>query len=82
MGLLFLVATDSIEETWWRGCKVLVNQTIGCSQHKWMHDDHEVTVDECVCKTDLCNTEMGPIPETTTAITSTTTKECKNKFLK
>ena len=72
-----------MEETWWRGCKVLVNQTTGCSRHKWMnpHTDHEIEVDECVCKTDLCNEEMGPIPDTTTARTSTTTKECKSRYL-
>ena len=48
----------------------------------WMNHqtDKEIEVDECICKTDLCNEEMGPIPDTTTKMTSTTTKECKHSY--
>ena len=52
--------------SWQRGCKIMVNQTIGCSQHKWFHDGKEQTVDECICKNNLCNKDIQPIPETTT----------------
>ena len=58
----FLVEED---EKWQRGCKMLINQTLGCSQHKWFHDDKETVVDECVCNTNLCNEEMDPIPDKT-----------------
>ena len=44
----------------------MVNQTIGCSQHKWFHDGKELTVDECICNNNLCNKDIQPIPETTT----------------
>ena len=41
------------EMSWQRGCKIMVNQTIGCSQHKWFHDGKELTVDECICNNNL-----------------------------
>ena len=60
------------ESAWQRGCKIGVNQTIGCSQHSWIHEGKELTVDECICKTNLCNEEMQPIPETTSTTKTTT----------
>ena len=45
---------------------------MGCSEHKFIHDGHEDLVDECVCDTELCNTQVGPIPETTTTEKTTT----------
>ena len=45
---------------------------IGCSEHKF-GESGEV-VDECICDTELCNKEMGPIPETTTTSPTTTTE--------
>ena len=77
---IMIVVDDVIaEEKWWRGCKMDLNKTMGCSQHKFVHDNHEFLVDECVCSTELCNKEMGPLPETTsTPKTSTTTSGTRN----
>ena len=55
---------------WRRACKYesVVNQ--GCSQHDFGINGKVIVVDECICDTDECNKEMGPIetstPETTT----------------
>ena len=63
---------DTTEERWGRGCEPREDHALGCEEHTW----HEsgTTVDECRCDTNLCNKEMGPIPETTTS-TSTSTSE-------
>ena len=62
-----LVPSEGEEEHWWRGCKILPeNSEVGCTEHSFNHDGHEYLVDECVCDHDLCNKEMQPIPETTT----------------
>ena len=58
-----------------RDCKVAVNGSVGCSEHKRLHHDHAIVVDECVCKTDLCNDIMGPMPEITSTAKTTTTHE-------
>ena len=68
------MSTDGEDSTWWRGCKVLNNQTLGCSEHKWFPPDGPaVLVDECVCDKNLCNQDIGPIPETTSTVKTTTT---------
>ena len=70
--MLLPVPTDGEgEPIWWRGCKPLINETNGCTEHKWFHNEKEMTVDECICDTDLCNTEMGPIVSTSTEKTTT-----------
>ena len=58
---------------WRRGCKMLIDQKLGCSQRTWSHDGKETLIDECVCENNLCNAEMSPIPETTSTTKSTTT---------
>ena len=63
------VEDEVSDEHWWRGCKM--RDSIGCSEHKWLHHDHEYLVDECVCDTELCNKDMQPIPSSTTVKTST-----------
>ena len=69
----FVVPEEGEEPKWVRDCKHDIDNTLGCSQHKWMHDGHETLVDECVCNTDLCNREMQPIPDTTSTTPTTTT---------
>ena len=50
---------------WWRGCRQLKeNEQLGCEEHITEHTGYDIVVDECICKTDLCNKEMGPIPPT------------------
>ena len=61
---------DGDHETWWRGCKVLINQTLGCSEHKWYHGGVEMLVDECICDKNLCNQKIEL--ETTSTIKTTT----------
>ena len=75
-----LVEPDASEGHWWRGCKENVNKTIGCSEHKWYHNDQEYLVDECVCDTRLCNEHMDPIPDKTTSTIKTTTDDRMNIF--
>ena len=70
-----VVHEELTEDHWWRGCKVNINHTIGCSQHKFLHHDVEYLVDECVCDTELCNKDMDPIPETTSTPKITTTSK-------
>ena len=41
-------------------------------EHKWK--ELEIIVDECICDYNLCNSEMGPIPESTTTSKTTTTE--------
>ena len=65
------VEAEISDERWWRGCKPNLDHTIGCSEHQFPHHDHEYTVDECVCDTELCNKEMGPLPTSTTSKTTT-----------
>ena len=48
-------------------------EPLGCTEHKFMHEDHEILVDECVCKEDLCNEKMDPIPSPSTLTPKTTT---------
>ena len=72
-----LVHNDSSEESWWRGCKYDRDEPLGCTQHKFMHEDHEILVDECICKDDLCNEAMGPIPSPSTTPKTTTPKGTK-----
>ena len=73
---LILVTTEGIEEQWVRNCNFNKDHdTLGCSQHQFDHEGHNFTVDVCVCGSDLCNTEMGPIPDTTTTTLPTTTNE-------
>ena len=49
-------------------------EPLGCTEHKFMHEDHEILVDECVCKEDRCNEAMGPIPTPSTTTPKTTPK--------
>ena len=63
---------DTSEEVWWRGCKSDRDEPVGCTQHKFFHHDEEIVVDECVCKEDLCNEDMGPIITTTPTPQTTT----------
>ena len=63
------VEDEVSDEHWWRGCKM--RDSIGCSEHKWLHHDHEYLVDECVCDTELCNKDMQPIPSSTTVKSTT-----------
>ena len=58
---------------WQRGCKPLGDETLGCSEHEFSHDGQEITVDECICNSNLCNNEMGPM-ETSTTPKITTSK--------
>ena len=60
------VEEESNAQTWWRGCKLNVNKTNECWEHKFMYHEQEYVVDECICDTKLCNKDMSPIPETTT----------------
>ena len=69
---MFLVHNDSSEEHWWRGCKSDRDEPLGCTEHKFFHGDQEILVDECVCKEDLCNKDMGPLPTETTTTPTTT----------
>ena len=67
------VHEDSSDDHWWRGCKPDHGEPLGCTQHNFEHHDHDELVDECVCKEELCNREMGPI-ETSTSVSTTTIK--------
>ena len=67
----FVVPEEGEEPKWVRDCKHDIDNTLGCSQHKWMHDGHETLVDECVCNTDLCNREMESTTKWTTPTTTT-----------
>ena len=58
---------------WRRDCKMQYQEKIGCTEHP-MIDHPGVVVDECICDYNFCNTEMGPIPETTTTTKTTTTE--------
>ena len=62
---------DGSDEHYRRGCKTLHDETLGCSEHKWSHDGEEMDVDECICDSDLCNKDMGPIETTSTEKTTT-----------
>jgi len=54
-----------VTDMWWRGCRQLKeNEQLGCEEHITEHTGYDIVVDECICKTDLCNKEMGPIPPT------------------
>ena len=75
--LFVLVHNDSSEDSWWRGCKYDRDEPLGCTQHKFMHEDHEIIVDECVCKEDRCNEAMDPIPSPFTTPKTTTPKGIK-----
>ena len=33
-------------------------EPMACTQHEFVHHGHNVTVDECVCRGDLCNKDM------------------------
>ena len=54
----FTVHQNISEEHWWRGCKMAEGEPTECTQHVMVHHGHNVTVDECVCKGDLCNKNM------------------------
>ena len=63
--LLLLVDKVPVTDMWWRGCRQLKeNEQLGCEEHITEHTGYDIVVDECICKTDLCNKEMGPIPPT------------------
>ena len=64
-------------ELWWRSCKAKHNDQLLCTEHKSMFNDHEVIKDECLCDTDECNRDIGPI---VTPTTSTTTIGKKSKI--
>ena len=68
---------DGQESHWWRGCKTLTEGAkLECTEHKFVHHEHEYLVDECVCDEDLCNAKMDPIPQTSTSpLTTITTTE-------
>lgn len=55
-------------EHWWRGCKLDIDQIMGCTQHPYT--DHttgqEYLVDECVCNANECNRDMQPFTIPTT----------------
>ena len=74
------MATDTTEEKYHRDCMVMVNQSIGCSEHTVKLLNREIVVDVCLCNTDLCNKEMGPMPETTSTAKSTTTNQGNEPF--
>ena len=64
---------------WRRTCKPLGESPLGCSEHDAFHGLFKV--DECLCKTPLCNENMGTIGSTSSssssiapATTKTTTK--------
>ena len=54
----FTVHQNVSEEHWWRGCKMAEGEPTECTQHEFVHHGHNVTVDECICKGDLCNKNM------------------------
>ena len=59
---------------WRRTCKPLGESPLGCSEHDAFHGLFKV--DECLCKTPLCNENMGTIGSTSSSssIAPTTTK--------
>ena len=58
-----------------------MRDTIGCTEHKWLHHDHEYLVDECVCDTELCNKDMQPIPSSTTSKSTTPSGKVHHKVI-
>ena len=63
---------------WRRGCKYESVVNYGCRQHDFGINGKVLIVDECVCDSDECNREMGPI-ETSTPKT-TTNKGISNRL--
>ena len=61
----YVVHANVTEEHWWRGCKYAYDEKTECTQHSFFHHDHNVTVDECVCRGDWCNKDMLPVIGTT-----------------
>lgn len=61
-----LVHENVTKEHWWRGCKYANDEPTGCTQHEFYYHDHEIVVDECVCRGDFCNKEMIPVTPPTT----------------
>ena len=79
--ITFLAVSNGNDTIWWRrDCAPKGEEPLGCTEHKF-HDTERV-VDECICDTNLCNREMGPISTTTAPTTTTTThqglKRCCN----
>jgi hypothetical protein len=75
------VDKETSKAIWRRDCKHReATEPLGCIEHKWR--DGEIVVDECICNGDFCNTEMGPIPETTTPITTSTTTRSRHYSVK
>ena len=62
---IFLVHNDSSEDHWWRGCKPRHGDPLTCTEHTRQFHDHDIIFDDCVCDTDLCNKNMGPLVSTT-----------------
>ena len=60
-----LVHNDSSEDHWWRGCKPRHGDLLTCTEHTRQFHDHDIIFDDCVCDTDLCNKNMGPLVSTT-----------------
>ena len=69
--LTLIFSVDSIKGNfWWRGCKAKHEELLICTEHKISHNDREITYDECLCDTNECNREMGPIVTPTTSTTT------------
>ena len=54
------------KDHWWRGCKLDVDEMMGCAERMFTYNGQEYLVDECDCNTNECNRDMQPIPSPTT----------------
>ena len=68
---ILIESNDTSIARWRRDCRPKEGETFGCSEHKFRGSG--ITVDECLCDTNLCNSKMGPILTSTSITTSTTT---------
>ena len=69
--ILFAVSKDNNTIEWRRNCKPRLGVDLGCRQHEAFHGF--LTVDECLCTSDLCNKDMGIMPSETTTPSPVTT---------
>ena len=74
------VVDSRIGNFWWRGCRAKHEEQLICTEQKLSHNDHEITYDECLCDTNECNREMGPIvtPTTSTSTIGKHIDQCCN----
>ena len=50
---------------WRRDCSMKSEHELGCSEHDWKTPDGEIKVYECLCDTNLCNTDTHESSTTT-----------------